>query len=67
MNKGETLKPWLILRTKILSDCAKGIQMIHDKNIKEMIEQSLYNDPKERLTIENIVSLLETSTIKFDN
>ena len=41
--------------------------MIHDKNIKEMIEQSLYNDPKERLTIENIVSLLETSTIKFDN
>ena len=45
----------------------KGIQMIHDKNIKEMIEQSWCDDPKERLTIEDIVSLLETSTIKFDN
>ena len=67
MNKGEILKPRLILRTKILSDCAKGIQYLHDKNIKEMIEQSWCDDPKERLTIEDIVSLLETSTIKFDN
>ena len=67
MNKGETLKPWLTLRIKILSDCAKGIQIIHDKNIREMIEQSLCENSKERLTIENIVSLLESSTIKFDN